>query len=103
MNTKLYIGNLPFDATENDLRDLLSAHGPVDEVKVVMDRETGRARGFAFATMHTEEGAKTAITALNGKDWKGRALTVNEARPREERSGGGGSRGGGGGRDRYRR
>ena len=111
MNTKLYIGNLSFDATENDLRDLLSAHGPVDEVKVVMDRETGRARGFAFATMNTEEGAKAAIAALNGKDWKGRALTVNEARPREERSGGSGGRGGyggrggggEGGRDHYRR
>jgi RNA recognition motif-containing protein len=99
---------LSFDATENDLRDLLSAHGPVDEVKVVMDRETGRARGFAFATMNTEEGAKAAIMALNGKDWKGRALTVNEARPRDERSGGGGSRagragGGEGGRNHYRR
>ena len=74
-----------------------------------MDRETGRARGFAFASMNTEEGAKAAITALNGKDWNGRALTVNEARPREERSGGGGGRGGyggrggGGGRDHYRR
>ena len=97
MNTKLYIGNLSFDATENDLRDLLGAHGPVEEVKVVMDRDTGRPRGFAFATMSTAEGAKAAITGLNGKDWKGRALTVNEARPREERSGGG-SRGGYGGR-----
>ena len=98
MSTKLYIGNLSFDATENDLRDLLGAHGPVEEIKVVMDRDTGRARGFAFATMNTEEGAKAAIAALNGKDWMGRALTVNEARPREERSGGGGGyRGGGGG------
>ena len=94
MSTKLYIGNLSFDATENDLRDLLAAHGPVDEVKVIMDRDTGRARGFAFATMNTEEGANAAIGALNGKDWKGRALTVNEARPREEQSGGGGRRGG---------
>ena len=85
MSTKLYIGNLSFDATENDLRDLLGAHGPVEEIKVVMDRDTGRARGFAFATMHTEESAKAAIMALNGKDWKGRALTVNEARPREDR------------------
>jgi cold-inducible RNA-binding protein len=98
MSTKLYIGNLTFDATENDLRDLLGAHGPVEEVKIVMDRDTGRPRGFAFATMSTAEGAKAAITGLNGKDWKGRALTVNEARPREERSGGGGSRGGYGGR-----
>jgi RNA recognition motif-containing protein len=99
MSTKLYVGNLSFDATENDLRDLLGAHGPVDEIKIVMDRDTGRARGFAFATMNTEEGAKAAIAALNGKDWKGRALTVNEARPREERGGGGG---GGGGRGGYR-
>lgn len=98
MSTKLYIGNLSFDATENDLHDLLGAHGPVEEVKIVMDRDTGRPRGFAFATMSTAEGAKAAITALNGKDWKGRALTVNEARPREERSGGGGGRGGYGGR-----
>jgi RNA recognition motif-containing protein len=98
MSTKLYIGNLSFDATENDLRDLLGAHGPVEEVNIIMDRDTGRARGFAFATMSTAEGAKAAITGLNGKDWKGRALTVNEARPREERSGGGGSRGGYGGR-----
>ncbi len=89
MSTKLYVGNLSFDATETDLRDLLAQHGPVNEINVVMDRDTGRARGFAFATMNTEEGAKAAITALNGKDWKGRALTVNEARPREERSGGG--------------
>jgi cold-inducible RNA-binding protein len=97
MSTKLYIGNLSFDATENDLRDLLVAHGPVDEVKIVMDRDTGRPRGFAFATMNTEEGAKAAIAGLNGKDWNGRALTVNEARPREERGGGGGGRRGGGG------
>src|SRR5258708_2421692 len=102
MNTKLYIGNLTFDVTENDLRDLLGAHGPVEEVKLVMDRDTGRPRGFAFATMGTAEGAKAAIAGLNGKDWKGRALTVNEARPREERGGGGSSRGyGGGGRSRY--
>jgi len=100
MNTKLYIGNLTFDVTENDLRDLLGAHGPVEEVKVVMDRDTGRPRGFAFATMSTAEGAKAAITALNGKDWKGRALTVNEARPREERSGGRGGYEGRGGGDR---
>jgi RNA recognition motif-containing protein len=89
MSTKLYVGNLSFDATETDLRDLLAQHGPVNEIKVMMDRDTGRARGFAFATMNTEEGAKAAIAALNGKDWKGRALTVNEARPREERGGGG--------------
>ncbi len=89
MSTKLYVGNLPPEVTENDLRDMLSKHGPVSEIAVVMDKVTGRPRGFAFATMNTEEGAKAAILALNGKDWKGRALTVNEARPREQRSGGG--------------
>jgi cold-inducible RNA-binding protein len=88
MNTRLYVGNLSSDVTENELRDMLSKHGPVNEISVVMDRMTGRARGFAFATMNTEEGAKAAILALNGKDWKGRPLTVNEARPREEGSGG---------------
>ncbi len=85
MGTKLYVGNLSFDVTENDLRDMLAQHGPVNEINVIMDKDTGRARGFAFATMNTEEGAKAAILGLNGKDWKGRALTVNEARPREER------------------
>lgn len=89
MSTKLYVGNLSFDITESDLRDMLSKHGPVNEINVIMDRMTGRARGFAFATMNTEEGAKAAIQALNGTEWKGRALTVNEARPRDERSGGG--------------
>jgi cold-inducible RNA-binding protein len=89
MSTKLYVGNLSYDSTENDLRDLLAPHGPVNEIAVVMDKITGRPRGFAFATMNTEEGAKAAILALNGKDWKGRALTVNEARPRAERPGGG--------------
>ncbi len=104
MGTKLYVGNLSFDVTENDLRDMLSQHGQVNEINVIMDRETGRARGFAFATMNSEEGAKAVIQALNGKDWKGRALTVNEARPREERPAGGRDHrggGGGGGRPRY--
>src|SRR6266568_3166896 len=91
MSTKLYVGNLSYDVTENDLRDVLSQHGPVNEINVIMDKITGRARGFAFATMNTPEAANAAILALNGKDWKGRALTVNEARPREER--GGSSRG----------
>ena len=100
MSSKLYVGNLSFDVTEDELRDMLSQHGPVNEINVIMDKMTGRARGFAFATMNTEEGAKAAIQSLNGKEWKGRALTVNEARPREE--GSGGSRGyGGGGRSRY--
>ena len=93
MSTKLYIGNLSLDVTENDLRDMLSKHGPVNEINVIMDKMTGRARGFAFVTMNTPEGS-TAVLALNGKEWNGRALTVNEARPREERSGGGGGHGG---------
>jgi cold-inducible RNA-binding protein len=94
MSTKLYVGNLSFDVTETDLRDMFSEHGPVNEISVVMDKVTGRPRGFAFATMNTEEGAKAAILGLNGKQWKGRALTVNEARPREERSGSHGYGGG---------
>jgi cold-inducible RNA-binding protein len=98
MSTKLFVGNLSFDVVENDLQDLLSQHGPVNEVNVIMDKTTGRARGFAFVTMNTKEGADAAVLALNGKDWKGRALTVNEARPREDRPSGGGGYGGGEGR-----
>ena len=95
MNTKLYVGNLSFDAIENDLQDLFSQHGPVTEVNLMQDRATGKARGFGFVTMESKEGADAAILALNGKDWKGRALTVNEARPRQARDGsGGGYRGG---------
>lgn len=95
----MYVGNLAFEATEAEIRDLFSEHGPVNEVSVVMDRETNRPRGFAFVTMNTKEGMDNAIRQLHGKVWNGRPLTVNEARPREERpaySGGGG--GGGGGR-----
>jgi RNA recognition motif-containing protein len=99
MGNKLYVGNLSFDITENDLRDMMTAHGQVNEVNLITDKETGRARGFAFVTMNTAEEAAAAIAALNGKEFQGRALTVNEARPREERSGGGG---GGGGRREYR-
>ena len=99
MNAKLYLGNLPPDVTEEDLRTMLSQHGPVNEIAVVMDKVTGRGRGFAFATMNTPEAATAAIQALNGKDWKGRPLTVNEARPRAEGSRGGGYRSGG--RSRY--
>jgi cold-inducible RNA-binding protein len=94
MNTKLYVGNLSFDTIENDLQDLFSPHGPVTEVNLVQDRVTGKARGFGFVTMATEEGATAAVQALNGKDWKGRALSVNEARPREAGGGGGGFGGG---------
>ncbi len=104
MSTKLYVGNLSFDINENDLRDMMAVHGPVNEVSVIMDKVTGRARGFAFVTMNTQEGATAAIAALNGKEFQGRALTVNEARPREERSGGGGGgRGGYGDRSYSRR
>ena len=101
MSTKLYVGNLPFDVTEDDLRTMLSQHGPVNEIAVVMDKVTGRPRGFAFATMNTPEGATAAIQALNGKDFKGRPLTVNEARPREEGSRGGAGGYRGGSRQRY--
>ncbi len=86
MSTELYVGNLPFEVTADELRDLLSKHGPVNEIKVIVDKVSGRGRGFAFATMNTGEGAKAAILALHGKDWKSRALTVNEARPRKERA-----------------
>ncbi len=105
MNTKLYVGNLSYNTTENDLQDLFSQHGPVTEVNLMQDRATGRPRGFAFVTMATKEGSDAAIAALNGKELDGRALTVNEARPREERAGGGGGGygGGGGGGGRGRR
>ncbi len=99
MSTKLFVGNLSFDLTENDLQDAFAAHGTVLEANLMMDRSTGRPRGFGFVTMSTPEEAQKAIEAMNGKQLGGRALTVNIARPREERSGGGGGRGGyGGGR-----
>jgi|ERR1035441_2169769 cold-inducible RNA-binding protein len=106
MNNKLFVGNLSFETTENDLRDVFAAHGTVTETNLIMDRTTNRPRGFAFVTMSTEEEAQKAIAALNGKDMKGRALTINVAKPREERApGGGGGRreygGGGGGERRY--
>src|SRR6059058_2385621 len=95
MSTKLFVGNLSFNATENQLQDLFAAHGTVTEVDVIMDKFSGRPRGFGFVTMETKEGADAAIKAMHGKEVDGRALTVNEARPREERSGGGGGGGGG--------
>ena len=98
MSTKLFVGNLSFNVTENDLQDLFSPHGTVAAVDLIMDRMSGRPRGFAFVTMETPEGATAAIEALNGKNVSGRDLTVNEARPKEERSGGGRGFGGGGGR-----
>ena len=108
MGKQLYVGNLNYAVTENDLQDMFAPHGTVKEVNLVMDRMSGRSRGFAFVTMETDEHAKAAMQALNGREFQGRALTVNEARPREEggggRSGGGGGgrgRGGGGGGGRY--
>src|SRR5436309_10636683 len=99
MSAKLFVGNLSFNVTENDLQDAFAAHGTVVETNLMLDRATGRSRGFAFITMGTPEEAQKAIDALNGKELGGRALTVNVARPREERPGGGG--GGGGGRRPY--
>jgi RNA recognition motif-containing protein len=97
MSAKLFVGNLSFNITENDLQDAFAAHGTVVEANLMMDRATGRPRGFGFVTMGSPEEAQKAIDALNGKELAGRALTVNIARPREERPGGGG--GGGGRRD----
>jgi RNA recognition motif-containing protein len=107
MSNKLFVGNLSFDTTENDLNDAFAAHGTVTETNLMMDRTTGRPRGFGFVTMSSPEEAQKAIAALNGSQLGGRALTVNVAKPREERppGGGGGRReyggGGGGGRGRY--
>jgi cold-inducible RNA-binding protein len=105
MSNKLFVGNLSFNTTENDLQDAFAAHGTVTETKLMMDRETGRPRGFGFVTMGTPEEAQAAINALNGKDVDGRALTVNVAKPREERGGSGGGGGrreySGGARNRY--
>ena len=112
MSNKLFVGNLSFNTTENDLNDAFAAFGTVTETNLMMDRMTNRPRGFGFVTMSTPEEAQKAIEGMNGKEMDGRALTVNIARPREERPPGGGSRGprrefrggsggGGGGRDRY--
>ena len=89
-DNKLFVGNLSFETTENDLQDTFAAHGLVQEVSLMTDRVSGRSRGFAFVTMSTPEEAQAAIDAINGKSIGGRALTVNVAKPREERSGGGG-------------
>jgi RNA recognition motif-containing protein len=105
----LYVGNLPHSTTESDLRAAFEAHGAVEKVSIVTDRETGRARGFAFVEMTDAGEAEKAIAALNGTDFGGRTLTINEAKPKTDRprtGGGGGGRkfggGGGGGRDDYR-
>jgi cold-inducible RNA-binding protein len=99
MNNKLFVGNLSFNTSESDLTNAFAAHGTVVETNLMMDRTTGRPRGFGFVTMGTAEEAQTAMTALNGASMDGRNLTVNIAKPREDRSGGGG---GGGFRSRER-
>ncbi len=106
MPTKLYVGNLSFRTTGEELREAFSAVGTVESASVIEDRETGRSRGFGFVEMATPEEAAAAIEAFNGKDFGGRNLTVNEAKPRSDRGGGGGGRGGygggrGGGRGNY--
>jgi cold-inducible RNA-binding protein len=111
MSTKLFVGNLSFNTTENDLHDAFAAHGTVVEANLMVDRMSGRSRGFAFVTMSSPEEAQKAIEAMNGATLDNRTLTVNIARPKEERSGGGGGGrgprreygggGGGGGRGRY--
>jgi cold-inducible RNA-binding protein len=110
MSNKLFVGNLSFNTTENDLQDAFAAFGTVTETNLMMDRMTNRPRGFGFVTMSSADEAQKAIAGMNGKDVDGRALTVNVARPREERpAGGGGGRrefgggggGGGGRRERY--
>jgi cold-inducible RNA-binding protein len=97
MATRLYVGNLPFNTTENELQELFSQAGAVQEVTLMQDKFTGKSRGFAFVTMGSEQDAQNAISKLNGHTMEGRPLTVNEARPREPRPAGGGGRGYGGG------
>ena len=98
MGRKLYVGNLSYGIRDSDLQDLFSEHGTVDSAQVIMDRDTGRSKGFGFVEMSSDEEARAAISALNGREVEGRSLTVNEARPKEDRGGGGGGYGGGGGR-----
>ena len=97
MENRLYVGNLPFSATDEELKQAFSAHGTVTEVALISDRVTGRSRGFAFVTMSSPDEANAAVSGMHGKDLGGRSLTVNIARPREERGGGGGGGGYGGG------
>ena len=99
MGSKLYVGGLPYSATKQQLSDLFAAHGTVASARIIADKFTGQSRGFGFVEMSSDSEAKAAITALNGSDMGGRSLTVNEAKPMEQRSGGGGGGfGGGGGR-----
>ena len=99
MGKKLYVGNLAYGVSDGDLQQLFEAHGTVQSAQVIMDRDTGRSKGFGFVEMGSDQEAQTAIAALNGKEIDGRSLTVNEARPRE--AGGGGRGGSGGGRGGY--
>ena len=99
----IFVGNLSFGATEDAVRSMFEAYGTVDRVSVVTDRETGRARGFGFVEMSSDDEAGRAIAALNGRELDGRALNINEARPKEDRGGGGGYRGNGGGQRQNRR
>ncbi len=106
MGKKLYVGNLTYGVTDGELLQMFEAHGTVQSAQVIMDRDTGRSKGFGFVEMGSDAEAQAAITALNGKDSNGRALTVNEAKPREGGGGGGGrggygGGGGGGGGRRY--
>lgn len=100
MGKKLYVGNLSYDTSDSKLQEMFEEFGGVQSAQIIMDRETGRSKGFGFVEMGSEEEAKAAINGLNGKEIGGRVLTVNEARPREDRGGGGG-RSGGGGRGGY--
>ena len=98
MSKKLYVGNLTYNVNESDLEALFTPYGSVQSAQVIVDRDTNRSKGFAFVEMGTEAEAHAAIDGLNGRDHDGRNLTVNEAKPREARTGGGGGYGGGGGR-----
>jgi RNA recognition motif-containing protein len=97
MGKKLYVGNLSYDISKNDLEQMFAAHGTVQSAEVITDRTTGQSKGFGFVEMGSDQEAQSAISALNGKDMGGRALTVNEARPKEAGGGGRGGFGGGGG------
>jgi RNA recognition motif-containing protein len=97
---KLYVGNLSYDTSDTKLQEMFEAYGAVQSAQVIMDRDTGRSKGFGFVEMSSDQEAQAAITGLNGKEAGGRSLTVNEARPREDRGGGGRGGYGGGGRER---
>src|SRR5205823_4285962 len=101
MGKKLYVGNLSYGVGDSELQQIFEAHGAVQSAQVIMDRDTGRSKGFGFGEMGSDQAAQAAIAALNGKEVEGRALTVNEARPKTEGGGRGGGGGGGGGRGGY--